>query len=29
MTAFLAATVMLECLFLLCRQLDEFPRSRE
>jgi agmatinase len=27
MTAFLAATVMLECLFLLCCPLGEFPRS--
>jgi agmatinase len=29
MTAFLAATVMLECLFLICRSLGEFPISRE
>jgi agmatinase len=29
MTAFLAATVMLECLFLICRSLGEFPRARE
>ena len=27
MTAMLAARVMLECLFLICRSLGEFPRE--